>query len=89
MSEILDNMLDNFIKIDIANQSHVSDSEASSDLNVQGSSPPSSLCYAKAYKEGLGADFTHLCEKETKKGSSAILLARSPFLEAKINRWTE
>ena len=42
---------------------------------------------AKAYKEGLGADFTLLCEGETKRVHSFILMARSPFFEAKINRW--
>ena len=43
---------------------------------------------ANAYKEGLGADFTLLCKGETKEVHSAILMARSPFFEAKINRWT-
>jgi len=42
---------------------------------------------AKAYKEGLGADFTLLCEGETKKVHSAVLIARSPFFEAKIKGW--
>ena len=44
---------------------------------------------AKAYKEGLGADFTLLCEGETKKVHSAVLIARSPFFEAKIIWWTQ
>ena len=44
---------------------------------------------ANAFKEGLGADFTLLCKGETKEVHSAILMARSPFFEAKINRWTE
>ena len=42
---------------------------------------------AKAYTEGLGADFTLLCEGETKKVHSAVLIARSPFFEAKIKGW--
>ena len=42
----------------------------------------------KAYKEGLGADFTLLCEGETKRVHSFILMARSPFFEAKyIDGW--
>ena len=44
---------------------------------------------AKAYKEGLGADFTLLCEGGAKKVHSVILMARSPFFEAKINPWTQ
>ena len=44
---------------------------------------------AKAYKEGLGADFTLLCDGGAKKVHSVILMARSPFFEAKINRWTQ
>ena len=44
---------------------------------------------ANAYKEGLGADFTLLCKEGTKEVHSAILMARSPFFEAKINRWTQ
>ena len=44
---------------------------------------------ANAFKEGLGADFTLLCKGETKEVHSAILMARSPFFEAKINRWTQ
>ena len=43
----------------------------------------------QAYKEGLGADFTLMCEGETKKVHSVILMARSPFFEAKINRWSQ
>ena len=48
-----------------------------------------SAAMATAYKEGLGADFTLLCKEGTKEVHSAILMARSPFFEAKINQWTQ
>ena len=42
---------------------------------------------ANAFKEGLGADFTLLCKGDTKEVHIAILMARSPFFEAKIKGW--
>ena len=57
----------------------------------------------KAYKEGLGVDFALICQGVTKQvhsqvqdvwiaifrqtNMSQVIMARSPYLEAKVNRW--
>merc|ERR1712192_269071 len=41
----------------------------------------------KAYKEGLGVDFALVCQGVTKHVHSQVIMARSPYLEAKVNRW--
>jgi len=43
----------------------------------------------KAYNEGLGVDFALISEGVVKKVHSQVIMARSPYLEAKVNRWSE
>merc|ERR1719341_677499 len=41
----------------------------------------------KAYKEGLGVDFALVCQGVTKHVHSQVIMARSPYIEAKVSRW--
>ena len=43
----------------------------------------------KAYKEGLGVDFALVCEGVVKQVHSQLIMARSPYMEAKVNRWSK
>ena len=43
----------------------------------------------KAYKEGLGVDFALVCEGVVKQVHSQVIMARSPYMEAKVNRWSK
>ena len=62
-----------------------------------------SAAMLKAYKEGLGVDFALICQGEVKNVHSQVrqnsvkfgffnmysqvIMARSPYLEAEVNRW--
>jgi len=48
-----------------------------------------SVAMLKAYKEGLGVDFTLVCQGVVKNVHSQVIMARSPYLEARVNRWSE
>jgi len=48
-----------------------------------------SVAMLKAYKEGLGVDFTLVCQGVVKNVHSQVIMARSPYLEAKVKRWSE
>jgi len=41
----------------------------------------------KMYREGKGTDITLVCQGTRKPVHSAVLIARSPFFEAKVERW--
>ena len=41
----------------------------------------------KLYREKKGTDITLVCQKSRKAAHSAVLIARSPFFEAKVERW--
>jgi len=45
-----------------------------------------SVAMLKAYKEGLGVDFTLVCQGVVKNVHSQVIMARSPYL---VNRWSE
>ena len=41
----------------------------------------------KLYEEKKGTDISLVCQKSRKAAHSAVLIARSPFFEAKVERW--
>jgi len=42
----------------------------------------------KLYIEGAGTDITLVCQGSRKAAHAAVLMARSPFFRAKVERWT-
>jgi len=43
----------------------------------------------KMYKEGFGTDATLVCQGSRKAVHASVLMARSPFLRAKVERWSD